>query len=330
MSTVTHTGEWAGAVPYWGQDPVLDTWVVETAGEHTISWVLESPDDLVHARVVTPDGTATGDLAGYGIPSTATLTVTLNEGDIIEFRHVISINGWGGSGTGSWSITAPATLPPLPENAHYASSIVGVYVGDELAQALYHGSVLLWSSIVAVTPTAPTFHDGEPWITLPTVEGVTYSVSGTPGVGQSVTVTATAQAGYELVGESVWQHTFPLPVVTIISTDELGFESRSQFRQACIDHGTTYQTVETLPFLLDTSQSTILRFMFDGCSSLTQVPDLDTSQATNLSYMFRDCSSLTDGNVRCIGRHPDAYTNGMIARSGLTREPFYDINGNPI
>ena len=121
-----------------------------------------------------------------------------------------------------------------------------------------------------------------------------------------------------------------LPVVTITSTNELGFESRSQFRQACIDHGTTYQTVETLPFLLDTSQSTILRFMFDGCSSLTQVPDLDTSQATNLSYMFRDCSSLTDGNVRCIGRHPDAYTNGMIARSGLTRLPFYDTNGNPI
>lgn len=125
----------------------------------------------------------------------------------------------------------------------------------------------------------------------------------------------------------VWQS---MPVVTITSTNELGFESRSQFRQACIDHGTTYQTVETLPFLLDTSQSTILRFMFDGCSSLTQVPDLDTSQATNLSYMFRDCSSLTDGNVRCIGRHPDAYTNGMIARSGLTRLPFYDTNGNPI
>ena len=81
---------------------------------------------------------------------------------------------------------------------------------------------------------------------------------------------------------------------------------------------------------LDTSQATNLSSMFSGCMSLTTVPDLDTSQATDLSDMFADCSALTDGNVRCIGRHPYADTFGMIDGSGLTREPFYDTNGNPI
>ena len=81
---------------------------------------------------------------------------------------------------------------------------------------------------------------------------------------------------------------------------------------------------------LDTIQATDLPGMFYGCSSLTTVPDLETSQATDLSDMFADCSALTDGNVRCIGRHPYADTFGMITGSGLTREPFYDTNGNPI
>ena len=191
-----------------------------------------------------------------------------------------------------------------------------------------------------------------------------------------------------------------LPVVYITGTS--GFESRDQFRAACTQYGTNYQTVQELPFYLDTSQATDLNamfrecyalttvpdldtsqatnllmlfyrcsvlttvpdldtsqatsmssmfrdcyalttvpeldtskatsmsYMFGTCSALTTVPDLVTSQATNLSYMFRDCSSLTDGNVRCIGKHPSANTANMITGSGLTREPFYDTNGNPI
>ena len=168
----------------------------------------------------------------------------------------------------------------------------------------------------------------------------------------------------------------PLPVVTITGTSV--YQSRDQFRAACTQYGVDYQTVQRLPFLLDTSQATDLYEMFRDCSSLTTVPDLDTSQATNLSnmfrncsslttvpdldtsqatnlsymfyncsalttvpdldtsqatslgYMFYNCSSLTDGNVRCIGRHPNAYTFSMILSSGLTRLPFYDTNGNPI
>ena len=81
------------------------------------------------------------------------------------------------------------------------------YNGVTIGEAMIDGQIV-YRSVIRVTPTPPTFHDGEPWITLPTVEGVTYSVSGTPGYNASVTVTATAQPGYELVGTASWSHTF--------------------------------------------------------------------------------------------------------------------------
>ena len=81
---------------------------------------------------------------------------------------------------------------------------------------------------------------------------------------------------------------------------------------------------------MDTSSVTDMAAMFSRCSSLTTVPDMDTSQVTNMYDMFRGCSALTDGNVRLIGKHPGVNTARMIQNSGLTREPFYDINGQPI
>ena len=81
---------------------------------------------------------------------------------------------------------------------------------------------------------------------------------------------------------------------------------------------------------MDTSQATDMRYMFRDCSSLTTVPDMDTRNATTVSDMFRGCSSLTDGNVRLIGKRTGVSTVRMIQDSGLTREPFYDINGQPI
>ena len=82
--------------------------------------------------------------------------------------------------------------------------------GHTIGEAMIDGQIV-YRSVIRVTPAAPTFHDGEPWITLPTVEGVTYSVSGTPGYDASVTVTATAQSGYELVGTASWSHTYGPP-----------------------------------------------------------------------------------------------------------------------
>ena len=89
----------------------------------------------------------------------------------------------------------------------------------------------------------------------------------------------------------VWPTGPSLPVVQITGTT--GNVSRDQFRQACIDHGTTYDTVVTLPFLLDTSQATAMNNMFQGCSSLTSVPDLDTAAVTTVGSMFSGCAALT-------------------------------------
>lgn len=149
--------------------------------------------------------------------------------------------------------------------------------------------------------------------------------------------------------EKVWPTT---DVVRI--TLGTGAQARDQFRAALSARGLYYLTVTEIPFEIelvgsgsaqamfygcsaltsapdmDTSQVTGMNSMFDGCSSLTHVPDMDTGQVTNMRYTFYGCSALTDGNVRLIGRHPNVDTTSMILYSGLTREPFYDTNGNPI
>lgn len=84
------------------------------------------------------------------------------------------------------------------------------YNGVTIGEAMMDGQIV-YRSIVIVTPLPPTFHGGEPWITLPDVEGVTYTVAGTPGPGQTVTVTATPQDGYQLEGVAVWEHEWPWP-----------------------------------------------------------------------------------------------------------------------
>lgn len=43
---------------------------------------------------------------------------------------------------------------------------------------------------------------------LPTTEGVTYTVEGTVAPGETVTITATAQEGFVLVGDTVFEHTY--------------------------------------------------------------------------------------------------------------------------
>ena len=83
---------------------------------------------------------------------------------------------------------------------------------------------------------------------------------------------------------------------------------------------------------LDTRSVRDMDNMFGSCPSLTSVPDLDTSQVTNMDNMFYGCSSLTDGSVRLIrkdGTKP-ASRSYMIRQSGLTREPFFTPDGQPI
>ncbi|QPR31914.1 BspA family leucine-rich repeat surface protein [Corynebacterium amycolatum] len=93
-----------------------------------------------------------------------------------------------------------------------------------------------------------------------------------------------------------------------------------------------FKELREVPLLVNTSRITDMSGMFEKCESLTSVPDLDTSQVTNMDTMFWGCSSLTDGNVRLIrndGTKPSSHYN-MIGDSGLTREPFFTPDGQPI
>ena len=81
---------------------------------------------------------------------------------------------------------------------------------------------------------------------------------------------------------------------------------------------------------LDTRNLEFAAEMFSGCRSLVKVPDMNTSKTVGLAEMFYNCSALKDGSVRLIGRNSGAITMGMIEKSGLTREPFFDGSGRPI
>ena len=71
------------------------------------------------------------------------------------------------------------------------------------------------------------------------------------------------------------------------------YDAQDWLRGRLTEYGESYQTVKEIPFEIDTGESSNLDSMFDGCSSLTTVPDMDTSQVTNMSSMFYRCSSLT-------------------------------------
>lgn len=139
---------------------------------------------------------------------------------------------------------------------------------------------------------------------------------------------------------------------TVTITGTSGTEARDSFRAALSARGLDYKTVEAVPFFLDTSNVTNMDNMFHnckaltsvpemdtsnvtdmnrmfyGCSSLTSVPDMDTSNVTDMYRMFQNCKALTDGNVRCIGKKIGVSTYNMIYKSGLTKLPFYDADGN--
>ena len=58
-------------------------------------------------------------------------------------------------------------------------------------------------------------------------------------------------------------------------------------------YSSTYQTMTTVPDILDSSNVTNMSTMFNGCTSLTTVPQMNTDSVTNMSYMFNGCTSLT-------------------------------------
>ena len=81
---------------------------------------------------------------------------------------------------------------------------------------------------------------------------------------------------------------------------------------------------------MNTSNVTNMERMFSGCSNLTHVPDLATHNVDNAEQMFINCKKLTDGNVRLIGKKDGVNTRAIRSASGLTRDPFYTPDGQPI
>lgn len=120
------------------------------------------------------------------------------------------------------------------------------------------------------------------------------------------------------------------PVWKLVSTVKItgtsGYVSRDQFRQACINHGVTYDSVEDLPFVLDTSEAVNIDHMFNGCTALKSVHPLETSNITSMAFLFMNCSSLTQGSVSLIGRHPQVSTSSFDFGTSLpSRPPFENI-----
>lgn len=144
-----------------------------------------------------------------------------------------------------------------------------------------------------------------------------------------------------------------LPVLYVTGTD--WWESETQVISALSTYGLTKNTVTTFPFFIDCSGATDLSGLFAECpnlvhapaisdtshilymdsmyelsSSIQTIPDMNTGSASSINDMFSGCTALTDGNVRLIGKKSGVTTSRAILNSGLTRVPFFDVNGNPI
>lgn len=93
---------------------------------------------------------------------------------------------------------------PLEYNGQRIGAIQ--YNGLTIGEAMYNGQIV-YRSVIRITAPAPTFLDLPPWLVLPEVEGVTYTVLGHVAPGQPVEVHAYAEEGYELVGVTRWWRT---------------------------------------------------------------------------------------------------------------------------
>jgi len=147
-----------------------------------------------------------------------------------------------------------------------------------------------------IGPSLPSGHVLDLSRTALTAEGATalFASLGTVTAGRTVTLKLPNSALGARQGVARSKGWTVTPVVDeVVITGTSSTEARDSFRAALAARGLDYTTVETVPFLLDTSNVTNMYYMFNGCSALTSVPDMDTSNVTNMSYMFSGCSSLT-------------------------------------
>lgn len=79
---------------------------------------------------------------------------------------------------------------------------------------------------------------------------------------------------------------------TIKLTGTKDKDSRDQLLAALDSRGIDHTQITEIPFKLDISESTDLRDLFAGYTSLQVVPEMDTSHVRILSGVFMDCPSL--------------------------------------
>ena len=77
-----------------------------------------------------------------------------------------------------------------------------------------------------------------------------------------------------------------------VGVDVTSGHAYTPLREWAVGIGKTYQTITEITVPMEVVGPS-LQALFQGCSSLTSVPDLDTSQVTNMQHMFNGCSSLT-------------------------------------
>lgn len=160
---------------------------------------------------------------------TATATLPLNEpvaltlvevrDDLFEFPYT----------PGSGQFRATGGTPPTGTTFDYQGlngtpDTAGDYVLNMTQLDSRGSAVHTFAGTLTIAPPAPTEVTAAPPTfteedyVIPETDGVAYQVNGTPtsagtypASGGTVTVTATAEEGYVIVGESSWTHAYPAP-----------------------------------------------------------------------------------------------------------------------
>lgn len=115
-------------------------------------------------------------------------------------------------------------------------------------------------------------------------------------------------------GQLVYSSAPALPVENI-SVGSESLAARNAYRNLCIEYGTTYTTVENLPFNIDLTGTSNAAYMFDGSTKLKQMPVITGLEGvTNFGYFVRDCSALESIDIHL----PAATTVSYFAdRAGI-------------
>lgn len=174
--------------------------------------------------------------------------------DASSTGHVTSEEGDGYAGHGPKGTPPPGTaftlepelvaLSGTPTEA--GSWTVELCKGEGTYGPVFFDMVFNVAGPQIITAPVPVFNDEDYTVTVPEAEAVSYSVDGEPAEpgavltfdgGTSVTVDATAAAGYSLEGESTWSHTFPgLNVDALLTEDPEAVAVRDALAPRVLTH----------------------------------------------------------------------------------------------